>query len=269
MKATIAMLAVAAGLAASAEPTAGGTNDTSSAKGSLTATVSVDVLSDALWRGMIWNDNPVWQPSVTLAYDAGDLGTLSANLWWSFDLTHRRGTLTHSRRAGGLQELDYTVSYAGTLGPVCVEAGHIWYTFPYGNGPTDHDLYATATFENEIATPSASVYWNYSDSSRNDVSSVYFAFGLSRDFAVTKELTLTPRATLGFGDNAYTNSKGGAELTDQTLGVSASYAVTENLSVGAQLNYTWIPSHTLRKEGYMGEGKDQLLWGGVNVTLKF
>ncbi len=269
MKALILAFAVAAGLAACAEPAGGGTNAAASAKCSLSATVSVDVLSDALWRGVIWNDNPVWQPSVTLAYAAAELGKLSANLWASFDLTHRRGTLTHSRRAGGLQELDYTISYANRFGPVGVEVGHIWYTFPYENGPTDHDLYATATYENEIATPSASVYWNYSDSSGNDVSSVYFAFGLSRDFAVTKELTLTPKASLGFGDHAYTNSKGGAELTDQTFGISASYAVSDRLSVGAQLNYTWIPSHTLRKEGYMGGGKDQLLWGGVNVTLRF
>ena len=115
--------------------------------------------------------------------------------------------------------------------------------------------------------PSASVYWNYSDSCGNDVSALYYSFGLSSDFEVAPKLTLTPSASLGFGGNAWTDC--GYELTDQTLGVSASYKLCENVSLGAQVNYTWIPSHTLRRNDYMGEGKDQICWGGVNVTYSF
>lgn len=237
--------------------------------GGLKIEASMDVLSDYVWRGTICNGNPVWQPSVTLGYDAGDFGSVSANAWSSYDLTHKRGTSNNSRRSCGLQEIDYTLSYANSIGPVGFEVGHIWYTFPNDNGPSDQDLYATVSFANPIATPYASAYWNYSDSYGNDTSSVYFDFGVSHDFELTEALTLTPKATLGFGDHAYTNSKGGTELTDQTLGLAASYAVNERLSVGAQLNYTWTPSHTLRKEGYMGEGKDQILWGGVSVSLSF
>ena len=78
---------------------------------------------------------------------------------------------------------------------------------------------------------------------------------------------------LGFGDNAWskyvTDESAGTELTDQTIGLAASYAITENVSVGAQINYTWIPSHTLRHLDYMGCGKSQLLWGGVNATFSF
>ena len=131
-------------------------------------------------------------------------------------------------------------------------------------------------------TPSASAYWNYSDSAGTDVSAVYFSFGLSHDFKPIEALTLTPKAEIGFGDHAYTGSAGGTELTDQTLGFSASYAVTDWFSIGAQINYTWTPSdtlrhegymgegkHTLRHEGYMGEGKHQILWGGVNATISF
>ena len=237
--------------------------------GGLKIEASMDVLSDYVWRGTICNGNPVWQPSVTLGYDAGDFGSVSANTWSSYDLTHKRGTSNNSRRSCGLQEIDYTLAYANKLGPVGVEAGHIWYTFPNNNGASDQELYATVSYENDIATPSASAYWNYSDSAGTDVSAVYFSFGLSRDFALTEALTLTPKADIGFGDHAYTDSSGGTELTDQTVGLSASYAITEWFSVGAQINYTWTPSHTLRHEGYMGEGKHQLLWGGINATISF
>ena len=64
--------------------------------GGLTVEASVDVLSDYIWRGTICNGNPVWQPSATIGYDAGDFGTVSANVWSSFDLTHKRGTATNT-----------------------------------------------------------------------------------------------------------------------------------------------------------------------------
>ena len=266
MKRTLTTLAAALAFAAVADEA----NELEKAEdGGLTFEASVDVLSDYIWRGTICNGNPVWQPSVTIGYDAGDLGSVSANAWSSLDLTHRRGTATNSRRACGLQEIDYTLSYANSLGPVGIEAGHIWYTFPNDNGASDQELYATLSYENPIATPSASAYWNYSDSAGSDVSAVYFSFGLSRDFNPTEELTVTPKAEIGFGDHAYTGSEGGTELTDQTVGISARYAVTEWFGVGAQVNYTWTPSHTLRKEGYMGDGKDQIVWGGVSASFSF
>ena len=187
--------------------------------GGLSVEVSMDVLSDYVWRGTICNGNPVWQPSVTVGYDAGDYGALSANVWSTYDLTHKRGTATNSRRACGLQEFDYTVSYANSLGPVGIEVGHLWYTYPNNNGKDDQELYATLSYENPIVTPSASAFWNYSDSAGNDVSAVYFSFGLKRDFNPLDELTLTPKAEIGFGDHAYTDSEGGTELTDQTIGL--------------------------------------------------
>ncbi len=73
MKASIAVLAVAASFAAAAE-----TNEVESAESSaFFVEASVDVLSDYIWRGKICNGNPVWQPSVTLGYDAGDFGKIS------------------------------------------------------------------------------------------------------------------------------------------------------------------------------------------------
>ncbi|MDY5596991.1 MAG: hypothetical protein SPG40_05800 [Kiritimatiellia bacterium] len=234
---------------------------------------SMDVLSDYLWRGTIYNGNPVWQPSATLGYDTGDFGEFYLNVWQSYDLTHKRGTFTNSRQACGIQEIDYTLAYAINLYGFDVEVGHIFYTYPKNNGPSDQDLYASIAYENDYVTPSAAAYWNYNSAHGEDPSSVYFTLGLSHDFELFEVLTLTPSASLGFGDNAWckyvTEESVGTELTDSTIGLSASYAVTDWLSLGAQINYTWIPSHTLRKLDYMGDGKDQLVWGGFNATVSF
>lgn len=232
--------------------------------------VSLDVLSDYVWRGTICNGNPVWQPSVTFGYDFGEFGNVGLNLWQSYDLTHKRGTATNSRRACGHQETDYTLTYGKSFGDVDVELGHIFYTFPNNNGTCDQDVYASVAYNNDYVTPSAAVYWNYGDGHDSDPSGVYFSFGLSHEFAFGEKFTLTPSASLGFGDHvAAGDTSGGAELTDQTIGLAAGYAITENVSVGAQINYTWTPSHTLRHNDYMGCNKDQLVWGGVNVTLSF
>lgn len=239
----------------------------SEGKSPLSATLSMDLLSDYMWRGKICNGNPVWQPSVTVGYDTGDYGSFAVNIWSSFDLTRKRGTATRSRRDSGLQEVDYGLMYDIELAGVGFEVGHLWYTYPNNNGHSDQDLYATVSHDNPFVTPSASVYWNYSTSAGNDASCLYYTAGLSHEFAISEEFKLTPSASLGFGGNAWTGC--GYELTDQTVGLSASYAISENVSLGAQINYTWVPSHTLRKENYMGDGKDQLCWGGLNVTVSF
>lgn len=239
----------------------------------VSAELSMTTLSDYMWRGMICNGNPVWQPSLTLGSEMGDFGSLAFNIWSSFDLTHKRGTANTSRRTSGLQEIDYTATYSIEVFGLGLDAGHIWYTFPNNNGSTDQELYLTASYDNPIVTPSASVYWDYSDSADTDVSQVYATLAASHDFALTEKLTLTPSASLGFGGNAWTkyvtDESLGTELTDQTTGLSATYALNDHVSLGALVNYTWIPSDALRACDYMGDGKDQLLWGGVNLTLSF
>lgn len=239
----------------------------------LSVEFSMDVLSDYMWRGTICNGNPVWQPSLTLGYDTGDYGAFAANIWQSYDLTHKRGTATNSRQACGLQEIDYTLTYSISVKDFDFELGHIFYTFPKNNGSSDQDLYASVAYNNDIITPSAAAYWNYNSAHDADPSVVYFTFGVSHEFEPVDKLTITPSASLGFGDNAWseyvTGVDAGTELTDSTIGVAAAYAITDNISVGAQINYTWIPSHTLRHLDYMGCGKDQLVWGGVNCTFSF
>ncbi len=237
--------------------------------------LSMDVLSDYVFRGYIFNDNPVWQPSVTLTYETEDFGGVYANAWSSFDLTRKRGYASAGRRACGLQELDYQLAYFVNLFGLDFEAGHYWYTYPNGNGSSEREIYASVSYENPFLTPTFAAYWMYSGSAGTDRSAAYYNVSIAREFEIGDSLTLTPHADLGFGGNAWCQYVTGAdrgfgtELTDQTIGLSADYAITEHLSVGAQINYTWIPSKTLRHNDYMGRGKDQLCWGGVNVTLSF
>ncbi len=244
----------------------------------LSIELSVDLLSDYVFRGQIFNDNPVWQPSVTVSYETEDYGGIYANVWSSFDLTHKRGYWNTSRRSCGLQEIDYTLAYFVNLFGFDFEAGHMWYTYPNNNGYSERELFASVSYDNPFITPTFAAYWLYGGCGGDDRSVVYYNFSLAREFEIGDSFTLTPYASLGFGGNAWNqymvdDTKGyGTELTDQTIGLKAAYQVTDWMSIGAQINYTWIPSKTLRRDGYMcgaGDGKDQLVWGGVNVTFEF
>ena len=237
--------------------------------GAVIAEVGVDFMSTYIWRGQILADAPVWQPSATLGYDFGAYGALKANVWSSFKLTSRHDGSPLSGM--GNQEFDYTVSYAKSFDAFDLEVGHIWYTFPnsHNEGHTE-ELFATVAYNNELVTPTFGLYWDYRDN--DDRGLFYGNLALSHDFEVVENLTVTPSLSLGLGSDAYTYAMGGERRTaflDQTVGVSASYAVTESLSLGAQVNYTWIVDNDSRGAGYMGNGKDQRVWGGLSVAYAF
>ena len=237
--------------------------------GAVIAEVGVDFMSTYIWRGQILADAPVWQPSATLGYDFGEYGALKANVWSSFKLTSRRDG--SPVKGMGNQEVDYTVSYAKSFDALDLEFGHIWYTFPnsHNEGNTE-ELFATVAYNNEFVTPTFGVYWDYRDN--DDRGLFYGNLALAHEFEVVENLTVTPSLSLGLGSDAYTYAMGGERRTaflDQTVGVSASYAVTESLSVGAQINYTWIVDNESRGADYMGNGKDQRVWGGLSVAYAF
>ncbi len=281
-----AALAVAATAVAN-EPTEEKVELTEEEECPFSVELSMDIMSDYVFRGYISNDNPVWQPSVTVGYDTDAFGGIYANVWSSFDLTRKRGYDNAGRRCCGLQEIDYTVCYAYTyndfendfISGINFELAHIWYTYPNGNGASERDILASVSLDTPFFTPSFSMYWLYGGIEETDHSCIYYTVAISRDFEIGERLTLTPSASLGFGGNAWCqymldDPEGSydVEMTDQTTGLAATYQLCDNLSLGAQINYTWIPSKTLRRGGYMsgsGDGKDHLVWGGVNVTLSF
>ena len=119
----------------------------------LTLDATLDLYSAYVWRGCVITDEPVYQPGGSVGYDMGDSGSISAGVWANFDFTDANNT-THF---GGLNELDYTLSYAKDLGDFSLEAGHIWYTFPQANGQdygnSTEEVYGSVAYNNDIVVP--------------------------------------------------------------------------------------------------------------------
>ena len=235
------------------------------------ANLNIDFLSDYVWRGQILCDAPVWQPGVELAYDFGDFGKLTTEIWSSLSLTDKKDVW--SRRGMGFQEIDYRIAYSKKFGDFNFEVGHFWYTYcNTGSGDTTQELYGKVEWDNKILKPTYEVYWDYTDSGDNDPSAVYMNLKLDHKFAVDDQFSVTPYVSLGLADGAYLDYYGGvnkAEFADQNVGVTFEYEITDNVSLGAYLNYSWIVSHELRNSDYVGYGKNQILWGGFFVWFGF
>ena len=262
------------------------------AKCPISAEVTVDFLSDYMWRGVILDANPVYQPSVTINYETEDYGSVYFNYWTSLDLTHKRnncGGGGNSRRNVSMIEQDFTIAYCNSLdlgdaGKLSYEFGHYWYDYPY-NGPhhkagsLSSDLYADLSWDSGYVTLGTKLLWAYSNAHDHEPATLYALFRVSKEFEIAEidGLSLTPEASLGVGNVAFVQNNTGmhgasTEMTDQTLTLKAKYKINDYVSLGANINYTWTPSRSLRHARYMSCGDDnahQIVWGGVSVTLAF
>jgi len=226
---------------------------------------TLDLYSAYVWRGCVLNDEPVWQPGATVSYAAGDYGTFSAGAWANFNATDRNSK-THF---AGIDEIDYTLGYAVDVGPVSLGAGHIWYTFPSisssGYAGSTREVYVTAAYNNDIVTPFVKAYYDY-----EYAEGVYGNAGLTKSIDVTDQFSVGAEVSVGAGDSDYMNAYFGTDddgLADFNAAVFCSYALTDNLSIGARVAWmSLIDSDARDNEVYWDE---DLLWGGINLAASF
>ncbi len=241
--------------------------------------LNLDVTSAYVWRGMVFTDEPAWQPEATIGFDAKEYGRLMTIFWANFDAT---GRADHSRFAG-LNEIDYTVQYEVDLGDFTLGAGHIWYTFPYEDegewGETTRETFISVDYNNDIVVPFAQLYYDYSV-----YECLYSLVGLRKEVSLTDAFVAGAEVTLGGGNRRYTSAyfsrtyedSLGDEvteeldnkfwLTDTCAALYCTYNITENLYVGGRLAWSALVDSALHDNDY--EHND-LLWGGVSCGVEF
>jgi len=219
----------------------------------------VGLYSAYVWRGQVINDNMVVQPSATVAK-----GPFSLNIWGNWNATDNA-----SQDTG---EIDYTAAYtlpdAIFTDAVTVDVGAIFYTFPgNGNGTeSTEEIFTTATFNNILLTPVVSVYYDV-----DQVNGWYGNFALSQGVEISDAMTAEIGGSIGYGTRNYNktyfgNDNGSGAVNDYNIYVSADYALTENLSLGALLQYTMLDGGVDDSGNY---DADDLVWGGINLSYTF
>ncbi len=237
-----------------------------SAEGSVDAAV----YSAYVWRGQVYNDESVLQPGFTTGAAGWYL-----NAWGNMPLTDNTGN------SGEFNEVDLTLSYVLPLdGPVGVEVGILEYLFPKEGDFADEatgiraddtdtrEVYAAVSLDAPLS-PSLSAYWDIDEAEED---AIYVTFGLSHSESVTEQLSVGAGASVGYGSEHYNDYYFGVAdpaLNDANVSASASYAVSEALSVGAEVVYTWLLDSDIEEAAAATYFDDEHLWGGVTASLQF
>ncbi len=223
--------------------------------------LGADVFSHYVWRGIVVNEDPVVQPSLTISKEMAG-GTVAFNVWGSFDLTDFSENNGSSFR---LQEIDYTLSYAKSLTEwIDFEAGVIYYRFPGTSFDSTWEGYASFSFPATcFVTPSITAYYDF-----DEADGWYVKAALDREFAITEAVTLGLSTSLGYADadyNAYYFGVDESAFTDLNFGAALSYQVTESFSVGISAGYMVLIDSDIRDS----MDNDEKFYTGVSASFAF
>jgi len=215
----------------------------------------VSLLSAYVWRGQVLNNNMVAQPSVTAAY-----GPFWVNVWGNWDL----GAASKNNT-----EVDYTIGYTLPLPTedVTMDVGLIAYTFPCGNDAKSTDeLFVQTTFNSILFTPVASVYYDI-----EEVNGWYGNLAISQGVEISDAMTAEIGGSIGYGSKNYNkvyfgNNNSGGAVNDYNIYVSADYALTESLTLGALLQYSALDGGVDDSGNY---DTNDLVWGGLTLSYTF
>jgi hypothetical protein len=225
----------------------------------LSTEVSLDWLTDYVWRGMLLTNNPVIQPSVTLsAYG------FSLNAWGSADVTDVNeddGENYH------WQETDYTASYSHSpLAGLDLTGGFVWYSF--SGLESTGEVFGSVTLSSVPLSPSFSAYYDV-----DEADAWYLNGAVSHTFDLTERLGLTLSGGLGYGSNNfheyYFGEAAHGSECDLSLKASLGYAMTESLSFCLYGGYAVLLDGQVRRLGEAAYGAEDTRFGGAGVCLSF
>lgn len=172
----------------------------------LNGDVEMGLSSAHVWRGHVVNDEPVFQPAITVGAYPYSLG-----VWSTWDLTSTGEASRHQR-------VDVTGQYSYRRDRHLLDAGLTAYIYPGDAtaGPND-TLELFVGYAIDVAgLPSATLYYDF-----EELDGLYATLGLTHTVPLTRwELELQLGATVGFADGDHNNAAFGvddASLVDLTL----------------------------------------------------
>ena len=140
------------------------------AASALDGRMDLSVQSAYIWRGMVINDKPVFQPSIIVSG-----GGLSASVWGNVNLTADNGY------RGEASETDYWLAYTFAAKDVDLTLTYYDYTFPHTASLSTQEVWANATFKTLPFSPSFSAIRDV-----NAVKGWYFLLTGSQSLGVLK-----------------------------------------------------------------------------------
>lgn len=177
--------------------------------------LSVDVASAYVFRGMALNDGLVIQPGLTTA-----IGSVEVGVWGNFDMENYDGALTKRE----FSEIDLSAAYSLPVDSLDLSVGYTEYAYTAGSVAADREIALTVGLDLPLA-PSVGLFYGFGGAIEK---SIYVEFGLEHELAVTDELGLGVSAALGYvnpdeGDAGFSHYSGKLGLNYFCLSASVTY----------------------------------------------
>ncbi|MBN2808401.1 MAG: MipA/OmpV family protein [Deltaproteobacteria bacterium] len=235
--------------------------------------VSVDAevlaVSKYVWRGLEVNEDPVLQPSLTVAY-----GGFSFNLWGNMDLTDFGEdecvyTSDCKSRAGQFTEIDLTLDYSHSFDKFTLGAGIISYQFPNWDESEDtHEVYLAFSYDCLLA-PALTLYYDF-----DEVDGFYANFSIGHSFALSEKVGLDLSASLGYGDSDYNAAYFGVDesaLVDANGSIALPFQVSDKITITPILSLSTVVDSDLRDSVKSNSCCDHEtnLYGGISIAMSF
>jgi hypothetical protein len=211
-------------------------------------------------------------------------GWLAVDVWANQQLNKRHSSRSRGnggKQFGGIGEFDYEIVYGNSIGPVNLTASHLWYTYPRCGWGSQKFWTVGAEYDNAFIVPSVKFFWEYCHDNKPD-DAFMIDFALSRSFELTEQLSLTLTSKTTLYTSQYAKYMSDGELTDTVFGgwdngIALDYALTDNISLGAHLNYLYKLDHRVRHcpgwDAYSVDSQhgthDGIIYGGFSVSFAF
>ena len=244
-----------------------------------------DVNSAYVSHNRIFSDTPVAQYDLWMQLNLPEyFGWLAVDVWANQQLNKRHSSRSRGnggKQFGGIGEFDYEIVYGNSIGPVNLTASHLWYTYPRCGWGSQKFWTVGAEYDNAFIVPSVKFFWEYCHDNKPD-DAFMIDFALSRSFELTEQLSLTLTSKTTLYTSQYAKYMSDGELTDTVFGgwdngIALDYALTDNISLGAHLNYLYKLDHRVRHcpgwDAYSVDSQhgthDGIIYGGFSVSFAF
>lgn len=222
----------------------------------VSVSATMDYYSKYVWRGILLDDDNVFQPGVEVS-----LGNFTAGFWASWDI--------ESEDSLSSDEVDGYVDYSFDLGKfseklegIGMSLGHTWYTFPAAD--LNAQEYYVGLSLDTFLSPSITYYRDYSDEGSGGADGEYYIANIGHGVSLSEEygVSLDLGGEVGFNKGYFIVGDGGYSLT--TIGVSA--PLSDNTTISASASYS-IPFGDLKDDN---DGNyDNELYYGVGLAFGF
>jgi hypothetical protein len=236
------------------------------AEDDLSFEITSDFFGKYVWRGQLLNDDPVYQPGVSITK-----GKMTFGFWGNLDLTNIND------RSGDFSELDYYFDFSDDfpgLKGVSYSVGVIYYDFPGAGAmgsriPDTTELYWGLQFDLPLS-PSITVYHDL-----DEAEGTYVNLGFGHSIEEIAKLGDTPvgmeiSAGLGWASGSYNKYYWGTEQSKmQDLSFSVAFPTEAfGWTFTPSLNYVTLLSDDIRDTDAYSTDSDYF-FVGISLSKSF